>query len=210
MLSLLTSSYLFVLCQALDLRSMHHDCQAELCALVSELVKTHFSEVSDEQFAVLVPKLQRSVLRSLNATSSADADARMRDVAASMTTPLVDFFSAEGLAGSLAQIAPFRVAFAARAVDILRTLRVEYLEGKRGPAPASRYLGRTIKIYEFIRVTLGIRMHGAENLHGFAMGPGVEDGTIGGKIALIHEAIRDGKMQDVVMELMKAVKEGNF
>ena len=53
-------------------------------------------------------------------------------------------------------------------------------------------------------------MHGAENLHGFAMGPGVEDGTIGGSIALIHEAIRDGKMQGVVMELMKAVKEGDF
>ena len=209
-LSLLTSSYLYVLCQALDLRAMHHDCQSNLCALVRDLVRAHFPSASAEQTAALIPKLERAVLRALNATSSADCTARMRDVAAATTTPLVDFFAAEALDGELAHIAGFRAEFAQRADGVLRRLRVEYLEGSRGPAPASRYLGRTAKVYEFVRVELGIRMHGAENLHGFEMGPGVEDGTIGGSIALIHEAIRDGKMQGTVVELMKAVRSGEL
>ena len=61
-------------------------------------------------------------------------------------------------------------------------------------------------MYEFVRVALGVPMHGRENLHNFAMGPGVEDGVIGSNIATIHEAIRDGKMHDTIMQLVKTLK----
>lgn len=199
-----------MLCQALDLRSMHHDLQSTLSSLVRDLFKVHFPSATAAHMSVLVPKIERAVLRSLNATSTADCVGRMREVAASTTTPLVDYFSSEGLAGELANITAFRADFAQRASEALTRLRVQYLEGERGVAPASKYLGRTRAVYEFVRVELGIRMHGVENLHGFAMGPGVEEGSIGGSIALIHEAIRDGKMQGVVMELVKAVKEGEL
>ena len=42
-------------------------------------------------------------------------------------------------------------------------------------------------MYEFVRVTLGIRMHGIENLHEWEAGAGMEQASIGEDISLIHE-----------------------
>lgn len=42
-------------------------------------------------------------------------------------------------------------------------------------------------MYEFVRITLGIRMHGSENYNRFANGLGIEDVTIGQNVSLIHE-----------------------
>ena len=103
--------------------------------------------------------------------------------------------------GALEEIVGFRAALAERMAESLVRLRGEYLEGGKGAAPAGPYLGKSRKVYEFVRVTLGVRMHGRENLHGFEAGPGVEEETIGQEISRIHEAIRDGKMQDVVVGL---------
>ncbi len=69
----------------------------------------------------------------------------------------------------------------------MQNLRKEYLSGKKGVAPAAPYLGKTRSVYEFVRVTLGIKMQGSENLHVFEAGPGVEEVTIGQNISLIHE-----------------------
>lgn len=205
-LSLLTAAYLYVLCQALDLRAMHNDLQSSLSAIVRELLPKHFPSAAKRADALL-PILERTIFRALNSSSSADCKARMVSVAASTTTPLVDFLSADAaLAPELTNITAFRTDLATRAADALTTLRTQYLEGARGAAPASKYLGKTRPVYEFVRVTLNVPMHGRENLHNFEMGPGVEDGIIGNNISTIYEAIRDGKMQNVVMQLVKSIK----
>ncbi len=59
-------------------------------------------------------------------------------------------------------------------------------------------------MYEFVRVTLGIRMHGSENYHHFENGLGVEDVTVGENVSLIHEAIRDGKLQPTIIGLFSS------
>ncbi|EKM50751.1 uncharacterized protein PHACADRAFT_213640 [Phanerochaete carnosa HHB-10118-sp] len=207
-LSLLTASYLLVLCQALDLRSMHHDLQFSLSAIVRELVPKNFPSVA-RHADVLMAILERVVFRALDTTSTADCKARMYCVAASTTTSLVDFLSADLTFGAnLGHITGFRAEFAERAAGTLMALRMQYLEGARSSAPASRHLGKTRAVYEFVRVTLGVRVHGAENLRGFEMGPGVEDGTVGGYISVIYEAIRDGKMQGVIIQLVRPPKAG--
>ncbi|EKM50747.1 uncharacterized protein PHACADRAFT_130223 [Phanerochaete carnosa HHB-10118-sp] len=209
-LSQLTASYLLVLCQALDLRSMHHDLRSSLSTAVRELVPKHFPSVATHA-DVLAPILERTVFRALDTTSTSDCKARMHSVAASTTTPLVDFLSADAaFAPELAHIAGFRAELAQRAAEALTGLRVQYLEGARGAAPASRHLGGTRAVYEFVRITLGVRMHGAENLHGFEMGPGVEEGTVGGSISVIYEAIRDSKMQGVIIQLVRSIKAGEM
>ena len=71
--------------------------------------------------------------------------------------------------------------------SLLEQLRRAYLSGERGAAPAAAYLGKTRPFYEFVRVELGVRMHGAENLDRFANGMGVDDVTIGQKISVINE-----------------------
>ena len=202
-LSLLTSSFLYALCQALDLRAMQHEFELEVNEILREQLAESFGPyLSSTSIAAVTPLLLRQISRSLETTSTMDAVLRMRTVAATTTTPLVDFCAQQdGGAHALAEIVAFRAALAERMTASLLRLRQQYLSGAKGAAPASAYLGKSCAVYEFVRVTLGIRMHGVENLHDFKAGPGVEDPTIGQDISLIHEAIRDGKLQDVVVGL---------
>jgi phenylalanine ammonia-lyase len=101
----------------------------------------------------------------------------------------------------------------------------------RGPAPASPFLAsRTQILYEFVRKSLGIGMHGADNLRGGVFGmrsssvgdedlPGLlgvdednraglgekVDTTIGDKVSVIVEAIRDGRMARVLARVCEGV-----
>ena len=202
-LSLLTASYLYALCQALDLRALQHEFEQEVDDILrAELARAFAPHFSSADLGALLPAVARAVRRSLDATSTMDASMRMRTVAGATTTPLVDFCAARaGAVGALEEIVGFRAALAERMAASLVRLRGEYLEGGKGAAPAGPYLGKSRKVYEFVRVSLGVRMHGRENLRGFEAGPGVEEETIGQEISRIHEAIRDGKMQDVVVGL---------
>ncbi|KAF8550935.1 phenylalanine ammonia-lyase [Imleria badia] len=93
----------------------------------------------------------------------------------------------------------------------------------RDTTPASTYLApRTRVLYEFVREELGIKMHGADNLRGSVFGmrdgtlPGLEseeavmggsvDTTFGDKIAMIVEAIRDGRMARVLVRACAGVE----
>ena len=124
-----------------------------------------------------------------------DAADRMNKVAASSTTCIVDFFTgsdfdfagATSAGTALSSIPVFRAQVASKALTLLLQLRADYLSGAKGAAPASIYLNKTRPIYEYIRVTLGIRMHGSENNTMFANGLGVDDVTIGQNISLIQE-----------------------
>ncbi|KAL1941427.1 hypothetical protein VTO73DRAFT_7244 [Trametes versicolor] len=201
-LSLLTASYLYVLCQALDLRAMQHEFQLEVDTILrEELTRFYAPHLSNADLTALLPLISRQIRRSLESTSTMDASLRMRTVAASTTTPLVDFCAQRASLAALDQIVEFRQTIAQRMLTALTGLREQYLSGEKGPAPASAYIGRSRPVYEFIRVTLGVHMHGGENLHKFQHGPGVDEQTIGQNISLIHEAIRDGKMQDIVVGL---------
>ncbi|KAI0260178.1 phenylalanine ammonia-lyase [Gloeopeniophorella convolvens] len=181
-LSMLTSSYLYLLCQAFDIRAMQAEFNRELIPIIEEELATHFGTKID---ATVV----RAVLKSIYSRRRVDRRAR-RLLHRRRRGP-----------AALGALPAYRRGVAGRATDLLVRLRKEFLSGARGAAPASKYLNRTRAVYEFVRVTLGIRMHGSENESVFAHGLGVEDVTIGQNVSLIHEAIRDGKMQAVVVGL---------
>ena len=203
-LSLLTASFLYILCQALDLRALQHEFALEADDILrAQLAHSFGRHLPEADLAALAGVLSRSIRRSLETTSTMDAAHRMRTVAAATTAPLVDFCAQRGGAVelNLDEIVVFRARLAEGMEGTLVRLREEYLRGAKGPAPAAKYLGKVRGVYEFVRTTLGVRMHGVENLHDFEYGPGVEELSIGQDISLIHEAIRDGKMQDVVVGL---------
>ena len=179
---------------ALDLRSLQHEFSKGLNKIVSEEFSTAFGSILSEKDAISIRSKVASVLRdTFDATSTMDAAERMQKVAASGTIPLLDFFTGPSFSNSslvgptLTSIPTFRTRVASRAYILLNDLRRDYLSGARGAAPASRYLNRTRPVYEFVRLTLKIRMHGSENYHRFANGLGVEDVTIGQNVSLIHE-----------------------
>lgn len=187
-LSLLTASYLYILCQALDLRALQHELQQGMKDIVKDQLTTYFGgHLFVSQLDELFGAVWTAVNHSLEGTSTMDASPRMRKVAAASTTPIVDFCVSHGAVGALSAVPEFREQVAERSTSLLCKLRKAYLSGERGAAPASAFLGRTRAVYEFVRVTLGVRMHGAENLDMFAAGPGVLEATIGQNIALVHE-----------------------
>ena len=211
-LSMLISSYLYALCQgltfclsylilshnfialALDLRSLQHEFHEGLIKIASEEFSTAFGSILSENDSTPIKAKVVSVLHeTFDATSTMDAAERMQKVAASSTIPLLDFFTGPSfsnpslLSFALTSIPTFRGRVASRCYFLLDDLRRDYLSGARGAAPASRHLNRTRPVYEFVRLTLGIRMHGSENYHRFVNGLGVEDVTIGQNISLIHE-----------------------
>jgi len=123
-----------------------------------------------------------------------DSADQMRAVAASSASVIMDFFcnaeaSDDDSASnpSLAVISEFRTHISTRATTLHETLRKAFLSGGRGHAPASPYLGRTKRLYEFIREGLGIRMHGSENYELFPNGIGVDEISVGQNISKIYE-----------------------
>jgi phenylalanine ammonia-lyase len=211
LLSILMSSYLYAICQALDLRSLQHEFHQGLTKISSEEFSAAFGSFLSEDALVTITQHISSVMsETFDSTSTMDAKGRMQKVAASTTTVLLDFFTGPtfgdttSVASALTTIPSFRSRVSERLTSLLDDLRRDYLSGARGPAPASPYLNRTRPVYEFVRVTLGIRMHGSENYHRFANGLGVEDVTVGQNVSLIHEAIRDGKMQPTIVNLFSS------
>ncbi|KAH8994464.1 phenylalanine ammonia-lyase [Lactarius akahatsu] len=203
-LSLLTSSYLYLLCQAFDIRALQADFNRELISIVEEEISAHFGRsLSRHESSAVFRDILKTMYRTLDSTTTMDAAPRMTKVAGASVSVLVDFFTTGPSAdpSALSAVPAFRASVASRATSLLVALRKEYLSGARGPAPASKYLNKTRPIYEFVRKTLGIRMHGSENESAFANGLGVEDVTVGQNVSLIHEAIRDGKMQAIVAGL---------
>ncbi|KAL0581349.1 Protein pal1 [Marasmius crinis-equi] len=204
-LSILTASYLYVLCQALDLRALEKELKEGMSRIIREELSQRYSDVSYVELRSLIESVQETMFESWEQTSTMDASPRMQKIAASSSTVLLDFFTAsesESMGNHLAAIPKFRASFATRAASLFNELRHAYLFGERGVAPASQYLNKTRPMYEFVRKTLGIRMHGTENYNNFANGHGFHEQTSGQDVSIIHEAIRDGKMKSVLASML--------
>lgn len=171
----------------MDIRALQLDFRRGLTQIVEEEVQSHFgAQLASSDISSIRKQLVASVYKTLDATSSVDAPARMEKVAAASSSALVDHFVTVD-ASALSALPAYREAVARRATFLINELREDYLSGKKGPAPASAYLHKTRPVYEFVRIGLGVRMHGSENQNVFANGLGVEEVTIGQNVSLIHE-----------------------
>lgn len=178
---------------ALDLRALQNELIDGLNKLATEELALHFGPyLTESELHETTSKVCAVLQAALNDTSTMDAAERMVKVAASSSTVLLDILtspssSCSNPGAALAAIPAFRSKVAARAESLLDGLRRAYLFGERGASPASPYLNKTRPVYEFVRLTLGIKMHGVENYDSFVNGMGVDEDTTGESISLIHE-----------------------
>ncbi|RXW24998.1 hypothetical protein EST38_g852 [Candolleomyces aberdarensis] len=206
-LSILTASYLYLLCQALDLRAMQEELLNGLEEIVEAEMGSSFSSFCAESFSLneLSRKLMGEMHQTLDKTTTMDNVDRMQAVASSTSTILLKEFTTStaitNAGDALAAIPEFQSRVANKAIELQERLRKEFLSGERGPAPAAPLLGKTKVLYTFIRQNLGVRMHGTENFGHFKNGIGRDEVSIGQNISVIYEAIRDGKMEPVVLSL---------
>ncbi|KAJ3568390.1 hypothetical protein NP233_g5747 [Leucocoprinus birnbaumii] len=203
-LSMLMATYLYNLCQALDLRALQTEFMARIPNILRDALHIHFGHsIAPNEEDNLVKDLVRVMHEGLDKTTTMDNEDRMRS-AAHMTTPTLVKFFADSNGCDLKMINEFCSRVTSHAAGIHDELRKDYLTGVKGATPASPYLSKTKGLYEYIRETLGVRMHGYENYSGFVNGLGVDDVSIGENISIIYEAIRDGKMQHAVVSLFDA------
>ncbi|KAF7363164.1 Phenylalanine ammonia-lyase [Mycena venus] len=203
-LTMLTASCLYILCQAVDIRALQDEFGTRLCEIVHEELHESFGKAYADS-TTLLSDICAVIRGSIERTSNMDAADQMHEVAASSSTVLLKFFTTEytgSSATALSAIPAFQLRLAERGTTLLQSLRSAFLAGERGASPASAYLGKTKAVYEFVRLMLGIKLHGVENQSGFANGLGVDDITIGQNISVIYEAIRDGKMQGVIVRML--------
>ncbi|KAF7372051.1 Phenylalanine ammonia-lyase [Mycena venus] len=189
-LTMLTASCLYILCQAVDIRALQDEFGTRLCEIVREELHESFGKAYADN-TTLLPDICAIFRGSIERTSNMDAADQMDEVAASSSTVLLKFFTTEyagSSATALSAIPAFQLRVAERGTTLLQLLRSAFLAGERGASPASTYLGKTKAVYEFVRLMLGIKLHGVENQSGFANGLGVDDITIGQNISFIHEA----------------------
>jgi len=204
-LSMLVATYLYLLCQALDLRAMQAEFEKEFYKIVqAELLSIFGSYIPSTEEGPLLKQVFGVMLATLDSTTTMDATDRMIKVAASSDSVIMKHLTRPKGPGviALSGLPCFNNHVAERAAALLTALRDAYLTGARGAAPARVYLTKTRPVYEFVRTTLGIGMHGLENHQLFPEGMDLEDATIGEKVALIHEAIRDGQMQRIIVCLL--------
>ncbi|KAG2369234.1 L-Aspartase-like protein [Suillus spraguei] len=229
--TLLAASHLLVICQALDLRALGEELSEALPGLIRSSLLDAFPSFADNTITTsLVAAIIPALTETLDRTTTLETKVRMYKVASACVVPLVTALSTSQVQDvELGALPVFISSVAGGLVNKLTELRCAYLDVQpfavrgaslsaeetevawRGPAPASKYLApRTRALYEFVRVTLGVRMHGAGNLRGdvFGMREGLEglDGTIGNGISVICEAIRDGRIGRVVVGMLEGVE----
>jgi phenylalanine ammonia-lyase len=187
----------------MDLRALQAKFSAGLTKILKEELVTYFGA------PIVYLELLRTIVATLDETTTMDCADRMKNAAEACTAPLVNHLLATpSLAADIPSIPAFRKSLASRLTTFHTQLTKAFLDGAHGPAPASNYLTKTRKMYEFVRIELKIKMHGKENfeqfdhvgIDGLVGMPGGDDETIGQNITRIYEAIRDGKLQAAVVD----------
>lgn len=141
-LTMLVASYLYMLCQALDLRAMQAEFRVGFKSIVQEeLARTLGDSLTPGALSKVSSIVFRAMHDTLEATTTMDNKDRMTKVAAASTTPLIDFLSGPENAYShhasvtFSMIPQFRTRVASRSAELMKTLRHEYLTGVKNALP---------------------------------------------------------------------------
>lgn len=209
-----------MLCQALDIRALQKEFKTSIAGLLTDVLRQHIfnnspSDMPVESVSALSARILPSIYVSLDSTTTMDAPQRLAATASAMLGPLFEELSKSQLLTSVSteSISALRQSFTERGTSILNGLRKSYLYGQfdiphpvangshsfNPRARAAHLLGRTRPVYEFIRLDLNVPMHGLENLEQFQSSE--NHPNIGQNVSLIYEAIRDGRMHEVLVKV---------
>lgn len=251
---LLAASHIYILCQAVDLRAVRTETHARTGAVVRSTLSEAFANafITSEALDIATRKVAPKILDELDQTTSVALGLRMARVASAGVAPLLEVLTSDPSCCTstldLAQIARFKQVLAQRLEALLTELRCAFMcvpleeaslpsSSSRlpmfnippmGRAPASKYLApRTRLLYEFVRLDLGISMHGSDNLRKTVYGMRARDQeaqqswdaamleeaglgktvdtTHGDKVAMIVEALRDGRIARVVARMCEGI-----
>jgi phenylalanine ammonia-lyase len=213
LVSLMTSAFLYALCQALDLHVLY----IEYMTLIEKNGRPAFERVFSESLSPndlnqLWPELFTAVKAGLTSAKSKATDERSRTAAEATIVPLTKALAKSPKAAEtnvFASLGSWTEELATIISSSIRETRVRFSSGQ-GPTTLN-YLGHgSATMYRYVRFELGVPLH--KGLVEHPTYPGAErDGvrasagekvTIGKRISTIYGALRSGRMRKVLLECL--------
>ncbi|KDE05048.1 phenylalanine ammonia-lyase [Microbotryum lychnidis-dioicae p1A1 Lamole] len=194
-LTLLMSTHLYCALQALDLRYLEFTFRERFNPMILESLRSTFGGLLDEKTAkVLGVKVVGAMWRRLETTTSVDLVSRWVDAYNHVTSILVEALMTSSTENPLPKISEWKKTGAEQAVTLTREIRDSYWSATS--YPTTQYLGRSKALYLFVREILGVNARRGDVFLG------KQEATIGLSVSKIYEAIKSGRINKTLVEMM--------
>ncbi|EEA28541.1 hypothetical protein TMatcc_003124 [Talaromyces marneffei ATCC 18224] len=216
LVSMMTATYIYILCQALDLRCLHLNFIKVAKPKINELLHKYFrsgmtEEVSFNEFASRAWKfLLGKWLNLSHLDLEPRCKATMKESLADLTSACIsDYSGLRNVPDILGQIEEYQQAATEALGSTYNATREEFFKSQNTAAyisPASA------KLYNFVRKDLRIPFHRGLADHPTLRDPSLTNGVkdlgpgknIGSLVSEIYLAIRNGRLHEVVMTVKKS------
>ena len=198
-LSMICATYLYVLCQALDIRAVDRGYVRAIGPAVNKLTANVFRSAYGDT-SVLI-KLQSTLLaqtlKQLDHTTSLDASNRFTKITETVQSTLTTFlYTHDSLPKHFDTLSAIK-QWTDQTSATLHNLFLQHRQAYSIAPDATPYLGSaSSRMYNYVRKELHVPFH-----KGLVDHPTKENGlkTIGSNISIIHRAMRTGNLYDNVI-----------
>lgn len=199
-LKLLMASHLYCLCQAIDLRVLEINFKSSLRPEIEALVKTHFgSLIPSESLGTLASKILTSFHERYSQTCSLDSIVRIPDGLQFVTHSIITVFDTHQVSIPAGVITKFQDEADSTIYKVLKDSREKMYENPNGDY-ASKYLGKTKVLYEFIRRDLGIKTRRGD------VASGRHGATVGSSVGKIVKSMEfNGGLGSVLVKVFESI-----
>ena len=203
-LSMICATYLYALCQALDIRAMDRGYLSAIGPAVNKITANIFGDILGDAgiLGKLQSKLRGQVLKHYGLTTSIGTNDRFNNIAetvqSTLTTSLYTHASLPTHFDALSAINVWTDQLSATLRDLFLQHRQVYF----ATPDATPYLGAaSSRMYNFVRKDLHVPFH-----KGLDDRPTKDNGlkTIGSNISIIHEAMRSGRLYEPILTYLEA------
>ncbi|KAL8853693.1 MAG: hypothetical protein Q9221_001504 [Calogaya cf. arnoldii] len=208
LVSLMSASYLYTVCQALDLRVLQNlffeHLEPALYAINLEILGEHLTPAAMQEFH---KNIWTHVKVTWLQTSNKDTPDRATHIISIALSILTESLLNNNPHGSLSSASELIQTWKSKAtallIDTYTNIRADFFTNQI----TSNYLGNASKrIYLFVRKTLGVPFHKGLEDHPTPKEPMAADGsrkqTIGSWIGVIYGSLRNGEMHEPLMECL--------
>ncbi len=203
-LSMICATYLYVLCQALDIRAMDRGYLSAIGPAVNEITAQVFETALGDAIALnkLQLKMLEQVTNQFDLTTSLDTSDRFNKIAETVQSTLTtSLYTHDSLPKHFDALSAIKT-WTDQTSTTLRDLFLQHRQAYFTAPEATPYLGAaSSRMYTYVRTDLQVPFH-----------KGLEDRptkdnklkTIGSNIGIIHEAMRRGRLYDSVLMCLGA------
>ncbi|KAM0799486.1 putative phenylalanine ammonia-lyase [Usnea florida] len=203
-LSMICATYLYALCQALDIRAMD---RGYLCAIgpaVDKITANIFGDVLGDAGVLekLQSKLREQASKNFGLTTSIGTSDRFSNIAETVQSTLTtSLYTHTGLPTHFDALSAIK-QWTDQLSATLRDLYLQHRQVYFATPDATPYLGAaSSRMYNHVRKDLHVPFH-----KGLADDPTKDNGlkTIGSNISIIYEAMRNGRLYEPILTYLEA------